>query len=125
MSKSYLPGVRENFPDAEQIIDKFHVKKVLTDTLDKVRKQEQKETNNKKGFVLEPTFPHDAAKQNEQRTVDQVGSPLQGLSEDRTRLPDCPGFGPVLRLQGWQGGSQTIQAAVFMDETQPAYIPPA
>ena len=31
MSKSYLPGVKENFPKAEQIIDKFHVKKVLTD----------------------------------------------------------------------------------------------
>ncbi len=31
MSKSYLPGVKENFPKAEQIIDKFHVKKVLID----------------------------------------------------------------------------------------------
>ena len=52
MSKSYLPGVRENFSDAEQIIDKFHVKKVLIDALDKVRKQEQKETNNKKDLFL-------------------------------------------------------------------------
>ena len=56
MSKSYLPGVRENFPDAEQIIDKFHVKKVLTDALDKVRKQEQKETNNKKDLFLNRHF---------------------------------------------------------------------
>ena len=56
MSKSYLPGVRENFPDAEQIIDKFHVKKVLIDALDKVRKQEQKETNNKKELFLNRHF---------------------------------------------------------------------
>lgn len=56
MSKSYLPGVRENFPDAEQIIDKFHVKKVLTDALDKVRKQEQKETNNRKDLFLNRHF---------------------------------------------------------------------
>ena len=56
MSKSYLPGVRENFPDAEQIIDKFHVKKALTDALDKVRKQEQKETNNKKDLFLNRHF---------------------------------------------------------------------
>ena len=51
-------------------------------------------------LAIDETSPHDAAKQNEQRAVDQAGSPLQGLSEDRTRLPDCPGFGPVLRLQG-------------------------
>ena len=56
MSKSYLPGVRENFPDAEQIIDKFHVKNVLTDALDKVRKQEQKETNNRKDLFLNRHF---------------------------------------------------------------------
>lgn len=51
-------------------------------------------------LAIDKTSPHDAAKQNEQRTVDQAGSPLQGLSEDQTRLPDCPGFGSVLRLQG-------------------------
>lgn len=56
MSKSYLPGVRENFPNAEQIIDKFHVKKVLTDALDIVRKQEQKETDNKKELFLNRHF---------------------------------------------------------------------
>ena len=56
MSKSYLPGVKENFPKAEQIIDKFHVKKVLTDALDEVRKQEQKETANKKELFLNRHF---------------------------------------------------------------------
>ncbi len=48
MSTSYLPGVKENFPNAEQIIDKFHVKQVLTKALDEVRKQEQKTTDDKK-----------------------------------------------------------------------------
>ena len=56
MSKSYLPGIKENFPQAEQIIDKFHVKKVLTDALDAVRKQEQKETDNKKDLFLARNF---------------------------------------------------------------------
>ncbi len=36
MSTSYLPGVKENFPNAEQIIDKFHVKQVLIKALDEV-----------------------------------------------------------------------------------------
>jgi len=48
MSTSYLPGVKENFPNAEQIIDKFHVKQVLIKALDEVRKQEQKATDDKK-----------------------------------------------------------------------------
>lgn len=42
MSKSYLPAIAENFPNAISIIDKFHVKKVLIDALDTVRKEEQK-----------------------------------------------------------------------------------
>lgn len=42
MSKSFLPAIKANFPNAESIIDKFHVKKVLIDALDEVRKAEQK-----------------------------------------------------------------------------------
>jgi transposase len=42
MSKTFLPAIAENFPNAENIIDKFHVKKVLIDALDEVRKQEQR-----------------------------------------------------------------------------------
>ena len=34
MSKSYLPGIAENFPNALSVIDKFHVKQVLTNALD-------------------------------------------------------------------------------------------
>ena len=48
MSKVYLPAIEKNFPKAEIIIDKFHVKKVLIDALDKVRKAEQKSVQNNK-----------------------------------------------------------------------------
>ena len=48
MSKTYLPAIKENFPNAENIIDKFHVKKVLIDALDAVRKAEQKTVADKK-----------------------------------------------------------------------------
>ena len=48
MSKTYLPAIEENFPNAENIIDKFHVKKVLIDALDEVRKAEQKTVSDKK-----------------------------------------------------------------------------
>lgn len=47
MSKSYLPAIAENFPNAINIIDKFHVKKVLMDALDDVRKEEQKTADSK------------------------------------------------------------------------------
>jgi transposase len=50
MSKTYLPGIKENFPNADNIIDKFHVKKVLIDALDKVRKAEQKTVPDKLGL---------------------------------------------------------------------------
>lgn len=42
MSKSFLPAIAKAFPNAENIIDKFHVKKVLIDALDEIRKAEQK-----------------------------------------------------------------------------------
>ena len=42
MSTSYLPAIEENFPNAENIIDKFHVKQALNKALDEVRKAEQK-----------------------------------------------------------------------------------
>lgn len=42
MSKSYLPAIAENFPNAVSVIDKFHVKQVLINALDAVRKEEQR-----------------------------------------------------------------------------------
>jgi transposase len=50
MSKTYLPAIEENFPNAENIIDKFHVKKVLIDALDEVRKAEQKTVSDKQNL---------------------------------------------------------------------------
>ena len=48
MSASFLPAVKKYFPLAEQVIDKFHVKQVLTKAMDEVRKNEQREANDKK-----------------------------------------------------------------------------
>ena len=50
MSKAFLPAIAKHFPNAENVIDKFHVKKVLIDALDEVRKDEQKDTSNKQGL---------------------------------------------------------------------------
>jgi len=50
MSKTYLPAIEENFPNADNVIDKFHVKKVLIDALDEVRKAEQKAVPDKRGL---------------------------------------------------------------------------
>lgn len=50
MSKSFLPAIEANFPNAETVIDKFHVKKVLIDALDEVRKNEQKTVADKQGL---------------------------------------------------------------------------
>ncbi len=50
MSTSFLPAIAENFPNAMNIIDKFHVKKVMIDALDQVRKEEQKVIKDKSGL---------------------------------------------------------------------------
>jgi len=50
MSKSYLPAIAKHFPNAVNIIDKFHVKKTMLDALDEVRKAEQKEVSDKKAL---------------------------------------------------------------------------
>ena len=48
MSKTYGPAIEENFPNAEHVIDKFHVKQVLTRALKAVQKEEQKDVQHKK-----------------------------------------------------------------------------
>lgn len=47
MSKSYLPAIAENFPNATSVIDKFHVKQILVNALDTVRKEEQRSAESK------------------------------------------------------------------------------
>ena len=52
LSRSFLPAIERNFPKAEHTVDKFHIKKILNDALDDVRKQEQKDTENKRRLFL-------------------------------------------------------------------------
>jgi len=50
MSKTYLPAIKEHFPNAKQVIDKFHVKQMFLKSLDEVRKQEQANSLDKKSL---------------------------------------------------------------------------
>ncbi len=50
MSKSYVPAIAEAFPEASHVIDKFHVKQAAQKALDEVRKQEQREVDDKKAL---------------------------------------------------------------------------
>ncbi len=47
MSRAYMNGVQECFPSAKLTIDKFHVKKLLLEAMDEVRRGEQKEHKSK------------------------------------------------------------------------------
>ncbi len=44
MSRAFLPAISANFPNAVGVIDKYHVKKVVLDALDEVRREEQRTT---------------------------------------------------------------------------------
>jgi len=50
MSKSFCPAIEENFPNASHVIDKFHVKQIVTTAMEEVRKLEQKESDEKKSL---------------------------------------------------------------------------
>lgn len=50
MSPAFLPAIEKNFPNAETVIDKFHVKKLFIDALDNVRKAEQKAASDKRNL---------------------------------------------------------------------------
>ena len=52
MSKSFIPAIVEAFPNADSIIDKFHVKKTLIDAQDEVRKEEQRSVEDKKELFI-------------------------------------------------------------------------
>ncbi len=52
MSKAFLSGTEENFKNAENIIDKFHVKQILIKALDEVRINEQKQAHDKRSLFL-------------------------------------------------------------------------
>lgn len=48
MSTSFVPAIAENFPNAINIIDKFHVKQLALTALDEIRQDEQKSVEDKK-----------------------------------------------------------------------------
>jgi len=49
MSGAYLSGIANCFPKAKSVIDKFHVKKLMLEAMDKVRREEQgKESRQRK-----------------------------------------------------------------------------
>jgi transposase len=52
MSRAFVPAILDEFPDAEVTIDKFHVKKLFIDALDKVRRMEQREARDKKKLYI-------------------------------------------------------------------------
>jgi len=41
MSSAYLSGIRDCFPDAQVVIDHFHVSKLIRDAMNEVRREEQ------------------------------------------------------------------------------------
>lgn len=47
MAKAYRSGIQFCFPNAKHTIDKFHVKKLMIDAMDEVRKSEQSEQKSK------------------------------------------------------------------------------
>ncbi len=90
MSASYLPATRENFPNAKQVIDKFHVKKRLLSALDDIRKQEQRKVDKKQEifrsrrlFMIPEAKMTDAQKNSRRRTFFK-------LSPNVSSLSDCP-----------------------------------
>jgi transposase len=47
MSKAYRAGIQYCFPKTKHTVDKFHVKKILLDAMDAVRRSEQQEQKSK------------------------------------------------------------------------------
>lgn len=50
MPKSFCPAIAESFPNASHVVDKLHVKQVVTTAMDEVRRQEQKDVDDRKGL---------------------------------------------------------------------------
>lgn len=48
MSKPFTAAIEEHFTEAIHVIDKFHVKQIVLNALNEVRKKEQKDADNKK-----------------------------------------------------------------------------
>ena len=67
MSKAYRSGIQFCFPKAKHTIDKFHVKKLLIDAMDEVRRSEQNEQKGKHLHLGRRVLMIPEAKQNERQ----------------------------------------------------------
>ena len=67
MSKAYRSGIQFCFPKAKHTVDKFHVKKLLLDAMDEVRRGEQREQRSKLLHLGRRVLMIPEAKQNEKQ----------------------------------------------------------
>lgn len=67
MSKAYMNGIQECFPYAKLTVDKFHVKKLMLEALDDVRKAEQREHKSKELLTSKKLLMIPEFRQNEQQ----------------------------------------------------------
>jgi len=67
MSRAYINGVQECFPNAKLTIDKFHVKKLMLEAMDEVRKTEQREHKSKELHNSKKLLMIPQTKQNEEQ----------------------------------------------------------
>jgi len=69
MSKAYMNGIAECFPYAKLTIDKFHVKKLMLEALDEVRKTEQREHQSKELHTSKKLLMIPETRQNEEQRL--------------------------------------------------------
>ena len=67
MSRAYRSGIQFCFPKAKHTIDKFHVKKLMIDAMDEVRRGEQQEQKSKLLHLGRRVLMIPEAKQNEEQ----------------------------------------------------------
>lgn len=73
LSSAYRSGFQFCFPNARHTVDKFHVKKLLLDALDEVRKSEQQAQNTRKRISRKLLMIPEAKQTEEQRSkVEQI-----------------------------------------------------
>lgn len=65
MARAYRSGIQFCFPNAKHIIDKFHIKKLMIDAMDEVRKSEQSAQRSKQLHLGRRTLMIPEAKLNE------------------------------------------------------------
>lgn len=86
MSPAFIKGVKNNFPTAQIIFDRFHIVKMLNDSMDKVRKEERDKHKELKGHKY--TF----LKNDKNLTKDQK-------SEKEELIEHYPQLGEAYRLK--------------------------